>query len=120
MAMSGITAGSAGKSKHMRNLIKETFDIVPISNINEQIERSYEFYSRFISPSIELNIVNGIINNEIDLNRKKKMLKQAGISNYSSLIDASVDDVCDKIFLDEVHKEKSFSKTMELKGGKRI
>lgn len=116
MAMSGITAGSAGKSKHMRNLIKETFDIVPISNINEQIERSYEFYSRFIASSIELNIVNDIINNEIDLNRKKKILKQAGISNYSSLIDASVDDVCDKIFLDEVYKEKSFSKT---KGGKR-
>lgn len=116
MAMSGITAGSAGKSKHMRNLIKETFGIVPISNINEQIERSYEFYSRFIASSIELNIVNDIINNEIDLNRKKKILKQAGISNYSSLIDASVDDVCDKIFLDEVYKEKSFSKT---KGGKR-
>lgn len=50
MAMSGIKGGSSGKSKHMRNLVKETFDINIVPNIDEQIQRYYEFYSRFIHP----------------------------------------------------------------------
>lgn len=119
MAMSGIKGGSSGKSKHMRNLVKETFDINIVPNIDEQIQRYYEFYLRFIYSSIELNDVNDIINNEIDLNRKKKMLKQAGISNYSALVDEDVEVVCNKIFLDRIHKEKSSSKIKEIKGGKR-
>lgn len=119
MAMSGISAGSSGKSKHMRNLVKETFDIIPCHNLNEQIKKYYDFYSQFICPHIELNEVYGIINSEVDLNRKKKMLKQAGISSYSSLVGVSVEEVCNKIYLNEIHKEKSFSKEFESKGGKR-
>lgn len=118
MAMSGIKGGSAGKSKHMRNLIKETFGINIIPNINEQIRQYYEFYSKFISSSIELNEVNGIINNEVALNIKKKILKQAGISSYSSLSSADIETVCKTIFLDKVHKENKFTKIKEIKGGK--
>lgn len=119
MVMSGIKGGSSGKSKHMRNLVKEGFGIAAIPNIDKQIQLYYEYYSRFITSSIELNDVNDIINNEIDLNRKKKILKQLGISNYSSLIDTDIEDVCNKIFLNEIHRKKSISKRIELKGGQR-
>ncbi len=119
MAMSGIKGGSSGKSKHMRNLVKEAFGINIIPNINEQIKQYYEFYSKFISSLIELNEVNGIINNEVALNIKKKILKQAGISNYSSLSSADIETVCKTIFLDKVHKENKFTKIKEIKGGKR-
>ena len=115
MAMSGICGGSFGKSKHMLNLIKETFEINIISNINEQIKFYYEFYSKFISSSIGLCEVNDIINNEISLCRKKKMLKQAGISSHSSLVDADIESVCNKIFLDKIHSEKCLTKTKKSK-----
>ena len=119
MAMSGIKGGSSGKSKHMRNLVKEAFGINIIPNINEQIKQYYEFYSKFISSLIELNEVNGIINNEVALNIKKKILKQAGISSYSSLNSADIETVCKTIFLDTLHQENKFTKIKEIKGGKR-
>ena len=119
MAMSGIKGGSSGKAKHMRNLVKEVFDINIITNVEEQIKRYYQFYSKFINSPIELNDVNDIINNEIDLNRKKKMLKQAHINNYSSLAYTSIEAVCNKIFLDEIHKEASVSKKNKIRGERK-
>lgn len=119
MAMSGIKGGSSGKSKHMRNLVKETFGINIIPNINEQIKQYYEFYSKFISSSIELNEVNDIINNEVALNIKKKILKQSGISSYSSLSGVDIETVCNTVFLNQLHKENKFTKIKEIKGGRR-
>ena len=44
MAMSGIKGGSSGKSKHMRNLVKETFDI----NMSLTLMNRYNVIMNFI------------------------------------------------------------------------
>ena len=107
MTMSGMKPSSTGKGKHIRSLIKDSFDVIPIGNVDDQIERYYNFYSKFIIPNIELEKVKDMIKCEIDFSRKRKLLNKLGISNYSPLMNKSIEEVCERVFLNELQSSSN-------------
>lgn len=107
MTMSGMKPSFTGKGKHIRSLIKDSFDVIPIGNVDDQIERYYDFYSKFIIPNIELEKVKEMIKCEIDFSRKRKLLNKLGISNYSPLMNKSIEEVCERVFLNELQSSSN-------------
>jgi len=47
------------------------------------------------------------INCEIDFSRKRKLLNKLGISNYSPLMNKSIEEVCERVFLNELQSSSN-------------
>lgn len=115
MAMSGIKASSSGKGKHIRGLIKDIENIETIPNIDNQIKKYYNFYAQFIEPIVELKEVEEVINTEIEFNIKKKVLERLNISNYSPLMKKDIEEICEKVFLEELYERTNIKKNKGIK-----
>ena len=120
MVMSGIKPSSSGKGKHIRSLMKDIKNIEEVTNIDDQITEYYNFYGQFIEPTIELENVRKIIKEEVDFNIKKKLLSRIHISSYSSLINKSIEEICQKVFLEDLRKQNDLTKNKEEKKVRKL
>ncbi len=79
MAMSGVVPANKSSGGSMRKFIKrisEAAEDEDISEIHENIENSYAYWSHFISTTISLSDVIEILNTELDRNRNRVTLNR--------------------------------------------
>ena len=94
---------------------KRGLKIKTIPNIDNQITKYYNFYAQFIEPIVELKEVEEVINTEIEFNIKKKILERLNISNYSSLMKKDIEEICEKVFLEELYERTNIKKNKGIK-----
>lgn len=107
MVMSSIVPRSNGKGKYVRSLISELNIYTNYEKMDKYVEKYYNFYSRFIVPSLCLNEVKKIIEKEINYNIKKNILNKHCIKNYSTLLDDDVEKLCENVFIKKLELSKN-------------
>ena len=90
MVMTGVLPSAKGSGVKIRSIIREVTDLRDELNILRMVDHYYQYYSKFIQPSLSLEQTKNIICTEVEYN--KKLLIDHEKADRST--NQTLDDLC--------------------------
>ena len=102
MTMSGVLPASKGVGSKVRSLLREVTEIGDDRNIARMVKYYYQYYGKFIQPTIPLEQTLRIMNAEVETNRKLLINKENPHLNDSR----TIEELCGMKLIQEATGQK--------------